>query len=135
VRKEKNVLRAPNEGLIKSYIEGLFGEFRHNAEIKLCLTLSSCKQFRSCTENLSNKMKAKRACRLAAKNLLHKILSLRKQNAGNFLKHVREVTSLSINNKMDFGSLLHSVHSEPFYYETAYLHCFQPTRLTIDKKK
>jgi len=49
----------------------------HNAEIKLCLTLSLCKQFRSYTENLSNKMKAKSACRLAAKNLVHKILSLR----------------------------------------------------------
>jgi len=106
----------------------------HNVEIKLCLTLSLCKQFRFYTQNLSNKIKAKSACRLAAKNLVHKILSLHKQNAGNFLKHVREVTSLNINNKMDFGKPLHSVHSEPFYYETAYLYCFQPTRLIIDKK-
>ena len=28
---------------------------------------------------------------------------------------------------------MHSVHSEPYYYDTAYLHCFQPTRLRIDK--
>ena len=78
-------------------------------------------------------MKARTACRLAAQNLMHTILTLHKTNAGKFLKHVRKVNCLDINDKADFGYPLYSVHSEPFYYETAYLHCFQPTRLTIDK--
>ena len=102
----------------------------HNPEVKVCLTLKLCKQFKCYTEKLNNKMKSKTACRLAAKNLVHQILSLRKSNAGKFLKHVREVNSLSINDKSEFGDPSHSVHSEPFYYETVYLHCFQPTRLT-----
>ena len=117
VGKEMNILiflRAPNEGLIKSYVEGLLDEFMYNPEVKLCLTLKLCKQFRTYTEKLSNKMKAKTACRLAAKNLVHTILTLRKTNAGKFLKHVREVNCLDINDKSDFGDPLHSVHSEPF---------------------
>ena len=123
---------APNEGLIKSYVEGLLDEFMCNPEVKLCLTLKLCKQFRTYTEKLSNNVKAKTACRLAAENLVHTIPTLRKTNAGKFLKHVREINCLDINDKADFGDPLHSVHSEPFYYETAYLHCFQLTRLTID---
>ena len=80
-------------------------------------------------------MKAKTACRLAARNVVHEILSLRKTNADKFLKHVREVNSLTIDSKTDFGDPSHSAHSEPFYYETVYLHGFQPTKLAIDKTK
>ena len=80
-------------------------------------------------------MKAKTACRLAARNLVHEILSLRKTNAGKFLKHVREVNSLTIESKADFGDPSHSTNSKPFYYKTAYLYSFQPTKLTIDKTK
>ena len=80
-------------------------------------------------------MKAKTACRLAARHLVHEILSLRKKNAGKFLKHVREVNSLTIDSKTDFSDTSHSVHSEPFYYEMAYLHGFQTTKLTVDKAK
>ena len=106
-----------------------------NADVKLCLTMKLCKQFSSYTKKLSNKMKAKTACRLAAKNIVHEVLSLRKSNAGKFLKHVRLIKSLTINSKSDFGDTFHSTHSEPFYYETAYLHSYQQTKLTIDKDK
>ena len=134
-KREEYVLRPPNEGLVKSYVEGLLGEFMGNPEIKLCLTLKLRKQFPSYTEKLSNKMKAKTACRLAARHLVHEILSLRKKNAGKFLKHVRDINSLTIDSKTDFGDPSHSVHSEPFYYDTAYLHSFQPTKLIVDKAR
>ena len=77
-KKEEYALRLPNEGLVKSYVEGLLSEFMRNPEVKLCLTLKLCKQFPSYIEKLSNKMKAKTACRLAARNVVHEILSLRK---------------------------------------------------------
>ena len=110
-----------NEACIKLYVEGLLREFMHNPEIKLCLTLKLCNQFPSYTRKFSNKMKAKTACS--------------KTNAGKFLKHVREVNSLTIESKADFGDPSHSTNNEPFYYETAYLYSFQPTKLTIDKTK
>ena len=120
-------MRAPNEGLVKLYVEGLLGEFLRNPETKLCLTVELCKQFKSYTDKLSNTLKSKTACRLAAKNLVHQILNLRKINAGKFLKHVREVNAITITGRAEFGEPMHSVHSEPYYYDTAYLHSFQPT--------
>ena len=79
-------MRAPNEELVKLHVEALLDKFMRIPEIKLCLTLELCKQFKSYTEKLSNKLKSKTACRLAAKNLVHQILTLRKTNAGKFLK-------------------------------------------------
>ena len=87
------------------------------------------------TEKLSNKLKSKTACRLAAKNLVHQILTLRKANAGKFLKCVREINTLTINDKTEFGEPVHSLHDEPYYYDTAHLHCFQPTGLQLTKPK
>ena len=81
----KNVLRPPNEGLVKSYAEGIFNDLLQN----FCLTLKLCKEFPSYTKKLSNKMKARTACRLAARNIVHETLSLRKTNTGKLLKHVR----------------------------------------------
>ena len=46
-KKEECALRPPNEGLVKSYVEGLLSEFMRNPEVKLCLTLKLCKQFSS----------------------------------------------------------------------------------------
>ena len=68
--------------------------------------------------------------RLAARNLVYEVLSLHDTNAGKFLKHVREVNSLTTDTKTDFGDPSHLAHSKLFYYETAHLHCFQPTKLT-----
>ena len=93
-KKEEYVLRAPNEELVKLHVEALLDKFMHNPEIKLCLTLELCKQFKSYTEKLSNKLKSKTACRLAAKNLVHQIFTLRKTNVGKFLKCVREINAL-----------------------------------------
>ena len=91
-----------------------------NPEVKLYLTSKLRKLFQTFTEKFSNKMKAKTACRLAVRNLMHKALSLRKTNVGKFLKYVREINSLTIDDVKDFGDCSHSVHSEPFYYETEY---------------
>ena len=103
-KREEYVLRPPNEGLVKSYVKGILNQLLHNPEVKLCLTSKLHKEFPSYTKKLSNKMKARTACRLAARNIAHGILSLRKTNAGKFLKHVREINSLTITSKSDFGN-------------------------------
>ena len=105
---------------MKSYVESLICELMRNPEVKLYLTSKLRKLFQTFTEKFSNKMKAKTACRLAVRNLMHKALSLRKTNVGKFLKYVREINSLTIDDVKDFGDCSHSVHSEPFYYETEY---------------
>ena len=92
------------------------------------------KLFNSYTKTLTNKIKSKVACRLASSHLVQEILAIRKFNAGKFLKHFREVNSLCIADKSDFGDPSHSKHSEPYFYETAYKHGFQPTKLLLDRK-
>jgi len=79
-------------------------------------------------------MKSKIACHLASSNLVHEILAICKRNAGKFLKHVRDVNSLCITDKPDFGDPSHSKHSEPFFYDMAYKHAFQPTKLMVDRE-
>ena len=134
-KRELYVLRPPNETTIHSYVDDLIGNLMRNPEIKLCLTMKLNKMFNSYTKTLTNKMKSKVACRLASSHLVHEILTIRKFNAGKFLKYVREVNSLCISDKSDFGDPSHSKHSEPYFYETAYKHAFQPTKLIVDRKK
>ena len=65
------------------------------------------KLFNSYTKTLTNKMKSKVACHLASSHLVHEIQVIRKFNGGKFLKHVREVNSLCIADKSDFGDPSH----------------------------
>ena len=43
---------------------------------------------------------------------------------------VRDVNTMTIDSISD---LQHSMHAEPYFYDTAYRHAFQPTRLSTDK--
>ena len=61
------------------------------------------------------------------------MLLLRTFNAGMLLKHIRQVNSLQINEKEDFGETGHSLSSEPYFYESSYKYCFQRSKLTIDQ--
>ena len=60
----KNVLRPPNEGLVKSYAEGIFNDLLQNAEVKVCLTLKLCKEFPSYTgtKSLMYNVSSKKHC-------------------------------------------------------------------------
>ena len=54
---------------------------------------------------------------IAAKRLLQTVLQVWRHCAGTFLKALR---SLAITSEDDFGEGLHSVHSEPYFYESSY---------------
>ena len=55
---------------------------------------------------------------VAAHRLIAKALQIRKQYVG--LKTVKHVCGLHIKGQCDFGEGLHSVRSEPYYYESIY---------------
>ena len=135
MKRDKYVLAHPNEGLIKSFVEGLLSILFGSTDIKLGLTMKLNKLFKAYAATLTNKMKSKVACQLALKNLVNEILAIRKLHAGKFLKHVRDVNWLCITKKSDFGEPSHSKHSEPFFYETAYKHAFHPNKFVIDREK
>ena len=55
---------------------------------------------------------------IAAKIVVTKVLQVRKHNAGTLLKAVRSISKID---RADFGDGLHCAHSEPYFYESAYL--------------
>ena len=61
----------------------------------------------------------KSVCRIAVKQLLDCVWKKRRETAGLLLKCVRAVNNihLSVN---DLGEKVHTVASEPFFYDTAY---------------
>ena len=78
------------------------------------------RSFKNEAMKLSKKVKAKTAFNLACKELLYEALSLRKLQAGRFLKHIN---SLQIQSKNDFGEGCHTKGSEPLQLtSTAFSH-------------
>ena len=56
---------------------------------------------------------------IASRKLLHNVLKLRKQSAGELLKCIRSVNALTMI-ATDFGESCHTASSEPFFYEQSY---------------
>ena len=123
-RRDRYVLTAPHDRLIKISLDQLISKILSNPEIKHSLTMSFNVLFKDDVRTLDNKTKARTACELASRKLLHQVLLLWKFNAGMLLKHIRQVNSLQINGKEDFGKTGHSLSSEPYFYESSYKYCF-----------
>ena len=70
---------------------------------------------------------------IAAKRLVNRVLHLSKLYAGSLLKSVRSITKIVFISKGDIGEGLHSAHSEPFFYESAYQYVDRPDSMSIDE--
>ena len=70
---------------------------------------------------------------IAAKRLVNRVLRLRKLYAGSLFKSLRSITKIEITEKGDIGEGLHSAHSEPFFYESAYQYVDRPDSMSIDE--
>ena len=69
---------------------------------------------------------------LAAQRLVNRGIQLRKQYVGALLKAVKKICELDIKTHHDFGEGVHSVSSEPYYYESAYDFDFEPGVMVAD---
>ena len=70
---------------------------------------------------------------IAAKRLVNRVLRLCKHYAGSLLRSIRSTTRIEITEKGDIGEGLHSAHSEPFFYESAYQYVDRPDSMSIDE--
>ena len=52
--------------------------------------------------------------------MVNRVLQLRNKYAGALLAAVRSINALDIKSEDDFGEGLHSAHTEPYFYESAY---------------
>ena len=84
------------------------------------------------TREMSKSTCTRAASSIAAARLIHQALQLRRYIAGRFLKAVRSITKMDISQQSDFGEGLHCSHSEPYYYESAYVHA-RPPLLSINE--
>ena len=87
-------------------------------------------------KNIGNKMSTgtvkRAASSIAAKRVISQALQIRKQYAGALLKALRSM-KMVLTQKSDFGEGLHSVHSEPFFYESAYQFVDRPHTMSVDE--
>ena len=79
----------------------------------------------------------KRSCtaaiaQVAAHGLIAKACQIRKQYVGFLLKTVKHVCGLHIKGQCDFGEDMHSVCSEPYYYESIYYFEHKPSVFVVD---
>ena len=70
---------------------------------------------------------------VAAKRLVQRVLLLRRHHAGALLRAVRSINKIEIKNEDNFGEGLHTVHSEPYYYEAAYIYAARPSTSVVDE--
>ena len=49
------------------------------------------------------------------------------------MRSIRSITKIEITEKGDIGEGLHSAHSEPFFYESAYQYVDRPDSMSIDE--
>ena len=69
---------------------------------------------------------------LASQRLVNRGIQLRKYYVSALLKAVKKICELDIKTHHDFGEGVHSVSSEPYYYESAYDFDFEPGVMVAD---
>jgi len=93
--------------------------------------------FRTKYKDIASEMTAatcKRAVSsMAAKIVVNKVMQVRKRNAGAMLKAIRCIRKIALAERADFGNGLHCAHSEPYFYESAYLFEQRPETVIVDE--
>jgi len=108
---------------------------------KLAITLDAAKcdlfgafkkQHKQVAADMTKAQGKRAASSVAATRVVNKVLKLRKQYGGVLLKALRGISKLTIAHESDFGEALHSVHNEPFFYESAYNFVSRPLVMSLD---
>ena len=91
------------------------------------------KEHTSASNKISKGNRKTAISNLAAQRVVCKAIQVRKQYVGALLKAVRYINALKIKEMADFGEGLHSAHSKPYFYDSAYLFVKRSDILTIDQ--
>jgi len=91
-------------------------------------------QYQKIAADMTRGQGKRAACSIAATRVVNRVFKLRKQYAWVLLKALRGISKLKIVDESDFGERLHSVHNEPFFYESAYKFVSRPSVMSIDSR-
>ena len=92
------------------------------------------KKYKSVSREMTTSTRDRAVSSIAAKVVVTKVLQVRKHNAGTLLKAVRSISKIELRDRSDFGDGLHCAHSEPCFYESAYLFEKRPQTLIVDEQ-
>ena len=92
------------------------------------------KKYKCVSREMTTSTRDRAVSSIAAKVVVTKVLQVRTHNAGTLLKAVRSISKIELRDRSDFGDGLHCAHSEPHFYESAYLFEERPQTLIADEQ-
>ena len=128
-RRRRYYLAEPNLVVKQQYVSRLFQNFLLAPQEVVC---SFRNEHADIVKSMSAATCKRTACSIVAKGLVNQALALRKQYAGVLLKSIRGINNMKISKRADFGDGLHSIRSEPYFYDAAYTYPDRPSVMCID---
>ena len=127
-------LAEPKPKVRQHYVNKLTEMFLTTAKTSQALVEAFTNQHRDVAAKMSRSTLKRAASSIAAKRIINRVLQERKKYAGSLLKALRSISKIIVTDKSDFGESLHSVHSEPYFYEAAYAFINRPGIMCVDEQ-
>ena len=134
-RRAKYALRQPKPDIKQMYVKEIQKQLLQSKLARDEL-VGAFKSHYSSIAKSRPKLSRKVICGAASRQLLSKVLQLRKDRAGLFLKSITSIKQkiTKFESEDDFGDRYHMVSSEPYFYESAYCHIRCKTVFPINEK-
>ena len=132
-RRRRYELAEPKPNVKQQYTREVTAKLMSDKKSSKTLLQAFRTQHKSVASSMAAATSKRAASSITATRLVNKVLQVRKFLAGTLLRAVRSIQKMTICNKDDFGKGLHCAHSEPYFYESAYVFNARPKTITIDE--
>ena len=131
-KRRRYNLAEPKPCIQQQYVLAAKKALLHNKKVMKQVINFFKSQQEGAFEKMNKCSRTAAIAQVAAHRLIAKALQIRKQYVGLLLKTVKHVCGLHIKGQCDFGEGLHSVRSEPYYYESIYYFGCKPSVFVVD---
>ena len=132
-KKARYYLNEPKADKKELYVRNLRNSIASNSGLRRKLL----RAFKSSRQPLAAKIKqsklTKAVSNIASRKLLHSVLKVWKQSAGELLRCIRSVNAIKMS-ASDFGESRHTASSEPFFYDQSYCRVKHTSPIVVDDK-
>ena len=131
--RQRYDLAEPKLYIQHQYVTEVCRSVLRNKKVVSLLEKAFTEKYESVASDMTRATCKRAIASIAAKRLVNTALRLRKHYAGSLFRSIRSITKIVIAEKGDIGEGLHSAHSEPFFYESAYHYVDRPDSMSIDE--
>ena len=131
--RQRYDLAEPKLYIQHQYVTEVCRSVLRNKKVVSLIEKAFTEKYESVASDMTRATCKRAIASIAAKRLVNRALRLRKHYAGSLLRSIRSITKIVIAEKGDIGEGLHSAHSEPFFYESAYHYVDRPDSMSIDE--